>query len=153
MTVYMLDSNVFNLIADDRLSLSSIQSKRCVYTHVQRDELSRTANPKRRRDLERVFELVAPSVVATETSVWNDSNWGQHWAKNDSLHDDMFIYLISLDKKSGKRSRGYNQSRDVRIAETALRNEYVPVTDDENLRSTVLHFGCLSIYPSELAPL
>ena len=151
MTVYMLDTNVFNLVADGLLPLSALHGKACIATHVQRDELGRTKNPDRLNALNLVFETVLPKVVPTETSVWNDSNWGQGWAKSDTLYNDMLQMLISLDRKSGKPVRPYTQSRDIRIAETALRNQYTLVTEDKNLRTVMLQFGGIAIRAAELA--
>src|SRR5437762_4966089 len=105
----MFDTNVFNRILDGEISLQNL--KGCVVahaTHIQRDELNNTKEPKRRADLTQVFERVFAEspptdyVVPTCSAVWDVSRWDQaKWGADDNLYS---MLKDDLDKKRRKRN-------------------------------------------------
>jgi predicted nucleic acid-binding protein len=142
MTGYMLDTNLFNGLVDGKVSLNEFQGKKLMVTHVQHDELNATSERTRRENLLSMFETVSAASVATSTAIWDDSRWdGANWSDDDKLYEKMLAELKKLDKAAGKRPKAINQSRDVRIAETAIKNNLTLVTDDENLRTVTAKFN------------
>ena len=142
MTGYMLDTNLFNGIIDGKISPNVFQGQKFMVTHVQRDELNATSDPTRRAKLLSVFELVEADSIPTSTAIWDDSRWDEaNWSDQDNLYENTLAELQKLDKATGKRPKGMNQSRDVRIAETAIKNGLTLVTDDKNLRNVTAKSG------------
>ena len=142
MTGYMLDTNLFNGLVDDKVSLNKFQGKKLMATHVQRDELNATSERTRRANLLSMFEFISADSIPTNTSVWDDTVWdGGKWSEQDKLYEKMLAELKKLDKAAGKRPTAINQSRDVRIAETAIKNNLTLVTDDKNLRTVTAKFN------------
>ena len=141
MKGFMLDTNLFNGLVDGKASLNVFRGKTLLATHVQLDELNATSDITRREKLVSMFKLVQAGTLPTSTSVWDDTPWdGGNWSDNDNLYNDMLADLRKRDKAAGKRPKGLNQSRDVRIAETAIKNDLTLVTDDKNLRFVTAKF-------------
>lgn len=142
MVGYMLDTNLFNKLVDSEFAIETLENKRVVVTHVQRDELARTTNNERSGLLLAAFNEIDPEKISTRTSIWGDTLWGQgNWSDEDGLYEKMLVRLKELDAASGKKPEGLNQSRDVRIAETAIKNDLTLVTEDQNLRQVTSDFG------------
>jgi predicted nuclease of predicted toxin-antitoxin system len=67
--------------------------------------------------------------------MWDVSEWGEaKWGKEDGLFEAM---LVSLNKRNGSKK---NNGKDVLIAETAIGNGHVLVTDDCDLANVVREF-------------
>jgi len=138
----MLDTNLFNGLVDGQMSIDVLQGKTLLATHIQLDELNATSNPTRRAKLVSMFELVSAETIPTSTSVWDDTPWDEgKWSDQDNLYEKILAELQKLDKAAGKRPTGMNQSRDVRISETAIKNDITLVTDDTNLRDVTAKFN------------
>ena len=156
---YMLDTNVFNFVLDGKVEVAALNGRRLFATHIQHDELSKTKDERRRANLLAVFEALTPeqlptsSAVAgisvaggaaasaggqipTESAVWGVSRFGQaKWGANDNIFEGMRGELDSLNK--AKR----NNSEDILIAETALRNGFVLLTSDRDLMEVCRKYG------------
>lgn len=146
----MLDSQIFDRLTDGRLNHAAVASRCVLVTHIQRDELER-APPGRRGALLRTFTVVSPEYVPTSTSVWDDTDWdGGEWSQEDARYERMLERLQVLDADAGKRCTPENQSRDIRIGETALRLGCVLVSDDSNLRQVLREFGGRALSSVEL---
>jgi rRNA-processing protein FCF1 len=138
----MLDTNVFNDILSDKLSLQDLGGYSVIATHVQRDELGLTPDLVRRAALLRVFASSQPAMVPTETSIWGDSSWGEaKWSSGDGVYDKLLARVAELDKKRGNKKRPFNQSRDARIAETSLKLGVTLITSDPSLRLAAEELG------------
>lgn len=137
---FMLDTTVFNDVLDARLDPSALRTRGRLYvTHVQHDELKRTRDPARRAQLLDTFAVVAAERVVTESAAWNVSSWNESSWSRDDLFDQM---KAALDALNGSKQ---NNVRDVLIADTALRNDYVLVTDDGDLTTVVRSFDGRSV--------
>jgi rRNA-processing protein FCF1 len=70
--------------------------------------------------------------------VWDDSKWDEtKWPSDDGLYEALLRRIRVLDKKN----KPLNQSRDARIAETAIRAGLTLVTDDPRLSKATLEHG------------
>jgi predicted nucleic acid-binding protein len=131
---YLLDTNVFNDVLDGKIEHAVLRGKRLVVTHVQRDEINRTPEEARRKDLLSIFGLA--SREPTESLVWGVSAWGEaKWGVDDGRFNGM---RQELDKRNKNKK---NNPQDILIAETALRNGWVLVTADVDLFGVVTKWG------------
>jgi predicted nucleic acid-binding protein len=143
MTGYMLDTNVFNDVVAGRIGVDFIARYTVFATHVQRDELEHTQNDDKRANLLSVFHAIDPGMKPTSTAVWDDSVLDNcQFSAEDGVYEKMLVRLEELDRASRKKSRELmNTSRDVRIAETAIKNDLTVVTTDMNLAKVTREFG------------
>lgn len=155
----MLDTNVFNHVLDGKVDASSLKGKELFVTHIQLDELKNTKDESRRESLLTVFKEFeqerqatssavsgifvsggassgASGQLPTETAVWGLSRWGEaKWGNTDNVFEEMRRDLDALNK------RKKNNTHDVLIAETALRNGLVLVTSDADLFEIMCKYG------------
>jgi len=124
MKQYMLDTMIFNRILDHDLDIHFFKRKdiQVFTTHVQRDEINKTKNEMRRKELRSVFRELENS-VPTESALWDKSNWGESKWSADNLVEKI---LEELNKKDKRKSN----PRDALIADTAIKNNYILVTED-----------------------
>ena|ERR1700692_4106185 len=140
---YMLDTNVFNAILRENISTDTFKKREILVTHVQQDELHSTTDKTRREELRAIFLDVHSISVLTDTMIWDNSRWDEcNWSSTDGLYDNLLSDLKEADRKKGKRTKGFNQSRDARIAETAIHQKATLVTDDEPLAEVARAYGC-----------
>lgn len=166
----MFDTNVFNRVVDNIISLEALDRCITVYaTHIQRDELNNTKNTERRTKLSRLFSDLIVGLdattsfvvgvsrvgeasvggdreVPTESAIWDVSSWDEaNWSSDDDLYAAI---KTGLDRMNGGKP---NNVQDALIAETSIKGRYVLVTDDSDLAIVAKQFGgkCLSV--SELS--
>ncbi len=143
---YILDTNVFNDVVDEVIPLERLKGLTLFVNHIQIDELKLTKNLKRRAILLEMFHIIEPRTVPTRTGVWGVSKWGQAmWSK--SGQGEFFSRLLNrikqLDKENNKKSsESSNQTRDALIAETAIKEGFVLVTNDGTLATAAGEYGC-----------
>lgn len=148
----MLDTNAFDRVADGNIPADALRGRRLFVTHVQLDEIRAITNEKRRASLLALFSEIGAEMVPTSTGIFDDSYFGQtEWSAEDGVYEAMLARLQDLDKAARKRARGFNQSRDARIAETALRHGYTLVTGDSGLATVMRECGGRAILPEDLA--
>ena len=162
----MFDTNVFNRILDGVVPIDALRGRVNAHaTHIQRDEIARTKDDGRRRALEAVFgdltgaavptaslvlgvsrvgaaRLGGERVVPTNSAVWDASTWDQaKWSANDNLYVPVKADLDALN--GGKR----NNIHDALIAETAIKDGFVLITDDQDLAAVTKKYRgeCLSV--------
>ena len=148
----MFDTNVFNRILDGVISVDALSGRVNAHaTHVQRDEIAKTKNDTRRNALQTVFSSVTDRtvptaslvlgvsrvgearlggghVVPTSSAVWDVSTFGQaKWTANDNLYSPIKADLDALNGGKG------NNIQDALIAETAIKDGYILVTEDRDL--------------------
>jgi hypothetical protein len=75
------------------------------------------------------------------TAVWDDSKWDESKWSDGKKYEDILHRLEVLDRNSGKKHRFANQSRDARIAESAIENGLTLVSRDQNLIEIMREFG------------
>jgi predicted nucleic acid-binding protein len=143
MSDYMLDTNVFNRLADEQVSLDAFRGLRLVATHVQVDELKATKCPARAAELLRNFETLVQEMRNTASAFWDVSQWDQsNWSGEDDVVEKMLARLKQLDAETSKKHRDpKNPIRDILIADTAIKLKATLISDDENLRRLVHEFG------------
>ena len=130
----MLDSNVHDLIAADQAVLGALRKcidegrLKLISTHVQRDELSRTSEPKRTA-LMAMYGLTEG--VSTTGAVWDVSRWDEcSWAS-----DEVSASIRALMAGNPKHAE------DALIAATAACEADVLVTNETRLASKVQRAG------------
>jgi hypothetical protein len=153
-TGYMLDTNLFNRVADGDLAIEAFQGLRLFATHVQLDELDATKNTSRVAALRKAFKLIDPKIVVTSSAAWNISKWDQAgWGAEDGVFQKILNRLGKLDAETGKMHRDpHNPVRDVLIAETAIKNGLALISGDRNLRCVVKEFGGRAVDEEVLRP-
>jgi predicted nucleic acid-binding protein len=142
----MLDTTEFNHLLDrEEVTAAAFVGCRLLVTGVQKAELCATQNSKRRTDLLAILEQVNPTVEAASSLVWNieGAGWDQaRWNDGSGHFEKMLNRLRQLEPKN---KRLYNQTRDILIAETAIKNRATLVSADCNLRQVVSEFGGCAI--------
>jgi hypothetical protein len=143
VTRYLLDTSFFNLVKTTSAFLESVPGRAVYSTHVQRNELEGTSDNLLRLTLLRTYGAVDAEELPTETAEWDDTEWdASKWSAEDGLFDKLKAEIIEEDRKTGKKGcNPFNQSRDARIAETAIRNRLVLVSDDRRLRRVTIRNG------------
>ncbi len=135
MIGYMLDTSLFNRLVENGMP-PQLLPKPTYVTHVQRGELENTKDPVKRAALLTVFTQARAQSVTSESAAWNVSKWNEaKWGKKDGLLERMHQALCARNKN--KR----NNTQDILIAETALRNEYTLITDDQDIGFVMRQFG------------
>lgn len=124
---YIVDTNVFNRIADGQLSHASFPSDaELVATHVQINEINKTADAERRGHLFLVFAKVRPEIVPTESGVWGSNRWG------DSKWSDGLRFQSIKAALDSRRVKA-NNLQDAQILEVAVANSFGLITADRHL--------------------
>ena len=141
MAGYMFDTNIFNRILAEDLAIARFGGGQVFATHVQRDELGRTRSDEKRAELLATFREINPAMMPTSSAVWGDSNWGESRWSDGELLERLQVRLRELDEQAGKKLVELNQSRDARIAETAILQGMTLVTCDKNLSTVTVEFG------------
>ena len=146
---HILDTNLFNDVADGKVLLSAFAGRRLFATHVQLDELNNTPDIERREKLCASFQRVAPDQLITSGAIWGVSKWGEAAWPEDDLLDRMRPVLEELDKKARKKTTAHNQACDLLTAATSLKRGLTLVTNDQRLRKVVQQFGGRAIDATE----
>jgi len=163
----MFDTCAFNHVLDQNLDLEKVKSKGQLFvTHIQRDELNNCKNEERRNLLLQIFiELqdedaptescvldvsrldqakLSGGPVPTSSAVWDVSRWDEAmWTDPaNSLYETIKNELDRIKKKP-------NNIQDALIGETALKNKYTFVTDDNDLYNVMKKYACQVMTLSE----
>jgi predicted nucleic acid-binding protein len=148
--MYMLDTTVFNHIRDDKVLASFIARLGVYVTDIQRHELMATPEECLRNHLLQLFEDIAPISNPAATFLFgvDGAGWGQaSWNDRSGLFEKLLKRLKELDAKNPRKKKRtpesllLNQLRDVTIAETAMKNGAILVTDDSDLLKVVTECG------------
>ena len=149
----MLDTNIFNQFLEEHFELSCFpESNNYFVTHIQFDELNATKNKNRRQNLLNTVQEIPQEEVPTKSGVWGTSKWNKFkWGSENNLYQPIKDKLDKLNK--GKK----NNIADALIAETAIKNQYTLVTNDNDLTKVVKERGGHTIsmndFITENAPL
>jgi hypothetical protein len=147
MTRLMLDTNVFNRMQSGQTPLTAFEGHELYITHIQRDELNRTKDRTLAEKFLNIVSMVNPELAPTQTGIWGDSRWGQFKWSNGKTYEKMLDRLKFLDAAKNKKSNeSLNQSRDVRISETAIENDFTLVSTDRKLINLTTEFNGKAIH-------
>jgi predicted nucleic acid-binding protein len=136
----MLDTVIFNRLLDAQLDASFFGNHAIYATHVQRDELEDTKRKARRDQLLVHFEFIQPESLPTESFILSVSRLDNAKLSSDRLYVSILNALRKKDEPK-KAKRPNNQRRDSLIAETAIKNDLLLITDDCKLRAVVREIG------------
>jgi rRNA-processing protein FCF1 len=77
---------------------------------------------------------IGPQKLPTESSVWDISERDEaKWSADDGVFERLFSEITELDRQTGKATTKINRQRDAVIAETALKNGLILISNDRNL--------------------
>ncbi|MFA6530562.1 MAG: PIN domain-containing protein, partial [Candidatus Micrarchaeia archaeon] len=131
----LFDSNSIDKIADETLSIDTLERSKAIgyayyITHVQSDEISNTPDSKqeKRRLLTLFLAKVAPTIIPTESFVLGTSRLG---------HAKLGDAKILEELRKGK----WKNTNDALIGETAIKNNMLLITNDEDFKKRVLALG------------
>ena len=143
----MFDTNIFNKILDDKISLNSLPKNVIYYvTFVQKGEIGKTSDGDRRNKLLQIFTQIKQKKISTETSLYGWGPYGEgKYGALGRLYPGILKTVRQLDKKAGKKKKKENQKRDALIGETCIINKLILVSNDPNLRKAVKKFGGVAI--------
>lgn len=135
--MYVVDTNIINWLVDGRLESNDLPNDGVfIVTHVQRDELTKTKDEKRRRQLLMMFDNTIEVEVPTESMVVGIWRVGLAKVSDGKLYDSLRNELAALNK--GKPNNSY----DALIAEVAIKNEWTLLTADGDLAKVAEQHGC-----------
>jgi predicted nucleic acid-binding protein len=151
---YMLDTNVFNAVIDGNISLEVFAGRRLLVIGVQMAELAATKCAARREALLAIAEKIKPTTLLASSFALDIEGAGldqAFWNDGTGTFERMLDRLRQLDtKKKQKSGDGLNQDRDILIAETAIKNHAIMVSNDDNLRKVVSEFSGKAITLTQL---
>jgi rRNA-processing protein FCF1 len=133
---YVVDTSVFNWLADSRIEASALPSDGgFAITHIQVDEINKTKDEERRARLSLVQASLHCKLLPTQTLVLDVSR-----LDHAKLSDGKLFTLLKseLDALNGNK---HNNARDALIAEVAIANRYTLLTADEDLKSATEKHG------------
>jgi hypothetical protein len=146
----MFDTNAFNHVLHGNIPLPALAGKRILSTRVQRDELNKTKEPPgRREELLEIFDKIAPEIMHASSFLFGVEGAGFDqacWNDGTGNFDEMLSRLCELDgtnkrkRKLDKEKLKLNQLRGS-IAETAIKNGAILVSDNINLQQVVSESG------------
>ena len=124
---YMLDTNVFNKIIDEVITLNDLPSDApFLATPIQFVEINKTSDKARRLILlEKFHELVVVS-LNIKTTLWGYSGWGE------GAWDATVCYQPLKDALDARKMK-LNNVEDALIAEVALVEGHILITADRIL--------------------
>lgn len=123
----MFDTNIFNRLLDQQIELPLSNTHTYYATHVQFDELQNTRKVNRRELLENTFKKVSPDELPTESFVLGIARLGKAKLSDGIIYDEIRSKLNALNNNKA------NNAMDAVIAETAIKNDLILVTEDKNL--------------------
>jgi predicted nucleic acid-binding protein len=135
MDGYIFDTNIFNKILDGIVNISTLSPKEIYVTHIQFDELQKTPNTKRRIQLEKVCKRIIEEILPTESTLLDVSRLGFSKLSDGVLYEKLLKRINEINKSKK------NNCKDILIAETAIINGLILVTNDHDLHKVTLEFN------------
>lgn len=135
MTNFVLDTNVFNRVLDNKLSIEQLPPGRFFITHVQRDELDKTKDVVRRHALQEVLEAVDPARIPTASAIPGIALPGEATPSDGNLHSRLRGALDVLNKAKP------NNVYDALIGEVGIVHGFTLITADRDLAKVVNEHG------------
>ena len=140
MSNYILDTDIFSSILDDIVNLPAITRNNAIFysTQVQHDEIKRVRDNDKRDELLSIFRVIKNIRLPVDSETFIDT--GELFVLGISK---ISLAQINRGPTFDRLFRALNQTRptnmmdnkkDALIAETALRNSLILITDDYILR-------------------
>jgi len=163
MHQYMFDTNIFNRILDEGINMSYLPKAQYYITHLQYDEVEKTGDETRRRDLLGILQTVSNKKYPTKSGVFDVSRFDEAFfsEREESAikpttsavygiskyglakYGSGSLYETILDKLNEvKPKEKENNIKDALIAETSIKNGFFLVTNDDALHKIVRNLGC-----------
>lgn len=128
MAGYMFDTNIFNEILDAKLNPDEFRDKGAFFvTNVQAEEIEKTKKSERRKALQSIFNKVSKKSLPTASFILDYTPLDEGKLSDGELFDSIKSDLDELNRRKD------NNLQDALIAETALSNKLVLVTNDQDL--------------------
>lgn len=122
---WMFDSNVFDDLIDGKLDISGLPTGiRIFITHIQSDELNRCPESERRQKLQGAVVEVSEAELPTESFVLGVSRLNSARLSDGGLFEEL-------------RGSSLKNTNDALIAETAIKEGLILVTNDKELMGRV----------------
>ena len=133
---YMFDTNIFNALLDGRVALNNIQCNGdFIVTAMQINEIKKTNNVSRRKQLLDVVKEVNPESIPTSTSLFGITEFG------GGCFSDAMLYEKILEELNQANNSKKNNYIDALIAETTILNQAILLTADSDLANVMVKFG------------
>ncbi|BDU35746.1 type II toxin-antitoxin system VapC family toxin [Vibrio nigripulchritudo] len=122
---YILDSNVFDYILDNGVSVNNVKAKGELYiTNVQLSEISNIPNVTRRSALEELVSKLSLEKLVLDSGIWlDDLKWDDEQPWRDEVGDECKSLLGNATKNT--------PWKDALIGEVAKNKELILVTNDQ----------------------
>jgi predicted nucleic acid-binding protein len=142
MKRYMLDTNVFDYILDNKINTDDIKKTGEYFTtNVQLSELANIPDDSLKESLLKIYTELDQKKLLLRSGVWIDElRWDDDQPWVDELEDD----FISLSDNSRRRSH-----MDAHIGAIAIIDELTVVTDDTGFISKCKREGINVLTPDE----
>jgi rRNA-processing protein FCF1 len=135
----MLDTNIFNIVVNQNISLPQKKDYKYFSTEVQYIEINKTKNKDRREFLLNTFNLINPEIINSETALWGEFSWGER--KFGYVSSDFIKIKEILDILEYKK----NNKEDALIAEITIKYGFILITNDSNLRESLKRINKLAL--------
>jgi rRNA-processing protein FCF1 len=135
----MLDTNIFNIVVNQNISLPQKKDYKYFSTEVQYIEINKTKNKDRREFLLNTFNLINPEIINSETALWGEFSWGER--KFGYVSSDFIKIKEILDTLEYKK----NNKEDALIAEITIKYGFILITNDSNLRESLKRINKLAL--------
>jgi len=132
----MLDTCIFNHIADGIITKDDLPIGDFISTYIQVEEINNTKKKERRLRLLLCFIATAKELVHVETAVFEIARFGMAKFSDGKLYNKL---KNELDAKNKSKK---NNVQDCQIAETAIKNNLVLYTADKDLKEVAKNNGC-----------
>src|SRR3989338_2816811 len=146
---FMFDTNIFDSILDKKIDISKFPNNYEFFiVHIQRDEIEAIQKPEKLNRKNKLLEFFKGlnqekiatesfvlgtsklgnaklSKVPTESMVWDVSRWDESkWTSEDNIIEKL-------------RKGNLKHTEDALIGETAIKNNFILVTNDETLLNKI----------------
>ena len=125
----IFDSNIYDLIADGSLNINLLSEKKEDFefyiTHIQIDEINKCPDEDKRARLFLFKSKLSPIVIPTESIILGTSRLGEA-----RFGDGKILEKI--------RKENLNHTQDALIGETAIKNNLLLVTEDNQLKKKAI---------------
>lgn len=143
MTKIMFDTNAFDKILDGTISIDLIKKSLslCYEYHITPIQVEELSNiPDSKKDKRAIILLflsdIAPRLIPTESAVYDVSRF------NFAKMGDGILYEKLLNKSR-------NNIKDALIGETAIKNDIILITEDDDFKSKIKKLGGTALKVNE----
>ena len=128
-TRVIFDSNVYDLIANGNLDITLLSEKKEDFefyiTHIQTDEINKCSDEDKRARLFLFITKLSPIVIPTESFILDKSRLGEARLGDAKIFEEI-------------RKENLKHTGDALIGEVAIKNKFILVTEDIQLKNKVI---------------